>query len=153
MTRQQQINAALKLLKPPADKEDQCHAHIVEWLTYVDAARQAAGTTRKEMRKYSAALARFCKISRKHKGVRLVGQELLDRAVVIDKKMSPSWTRPSPRHFAVSGAYELLQCWGHNPTTTKDGEWDKLAAILFGKRGTLHRQILKVHAQQAEMRQ
>jgi hypothetical protein len=159
MTREQQIDEARKLLKPPADKADRCSEHIREWLGYVECARRAAETTPKEKREYSAALANLCAISRTKKGVRLIGQELLDRAVAIDKKTSsPSWianimgdSAPppplQPRDFAAVGAYELLKCWGHKPTTTHGGKWEKLAAILFGERGTnLHRQILQGHS-------
>jgi hypothetical protein len=159
MTRKQQIDEAHKLLNPPADKADQCCEHIREWLHYVEFARQAAGITRKENSEYSAALAKLCSISRTRKGQRLIGQELLERAVAIDKKTSsPSWAAnimgdsvpPPPlesRRSAAIGAYELLRCWGHKLTTTAGNEWHKLAAILFGQRDiNLHRHILKVHS-------
>jgi hypothetical protein len=161
MTRKQQVDEARSLLKPPADKADQCCAHIREWLDYVECARRAADTTRKENREYSAALWNLCAISRTKKGVRLIGQELLDRAVAIDKKTSsPSWVANimgdsalppplQPRDIAAVGAYELLKRWGHKqPTTTAGNEWHKLAAILFGQRGiNLHSQILKVYSE------
>ena len=114
MTREQQIDAALKLLAPPADKIEQCHTHILKWLDRITAMTKP--------------------------------KPEFDFDIVFWLGRPP---RPQlPSYVAALGAYELLKFWGHNPTTTDDGEWDQLAVILFGKRGAdLHRQILKVRSE------
>ena len=114
MTRKQQIDAALKLLAPPADKIEQCHTHILKWLDRITALTKP--------------------------------KPEFDFDIVFWLGRPP---RPQlPSYVAALGAYELLKFWGHNPTTTDDGEWDQLAVILFGKRGAdLHRQILKVRSE------
>jgi hypothetical protein len=118
MTRKQQIDAALKLLAPPADKIEQCRTQIINWLDHITALA-------KPKTEFELAVEFWGKFT----------------------KETPARPQ-LPSYVTALGAYVLLKDWGHNPKTTDDGEWDQLAVILFGKRGAhLHRQILKVRSE------
>ena len=151
MTKEQQIQEALKLLAPPAAERKECLHEIQVALGRVDNFTAFARSSR-AIRSKKGGLLLY------HRALRrlLRAFDSLDPAIKPWFCLAPSSTTrikieaeiantkelleqsPAPRRHgsrnkaAVAVAYDLLAWRGHNATVTRGGTWEELAQILAG---------------------
>jgi len=151
MTEEQQIKEALKLLAPPADQRAACEDDIelaVATVAVMGAsAIAAAGISKAEklsVVSYRKALLRAKAARAQLKGILSIFlSDKIDFETPIDlcdqwlsERSAPQYQISAHKILAVKEAYDLLRKWQteHPPTTTRNGPWCRLAAILFGKK-------------------
>jgi hypothetical protein len=117
VTKDQQIQEALKLLDPPAAEREECLHEIHRALGRVE---------------NFTAFARSSRASRSKKGGLLPYHAALRR--FLKQPPAPPRRDGSRNKAAAAAAYDLLTWRGHNPTVTREGTWEELARILAGDR-------------------
>lgn len=144
MTRDEQVDAAMALLAPPADRRDECRREIELMLDYVErhskdaAAFKVFGSkkARGDLRRYAMHLrAARDIISELDPAIRpwflfFLGE--LDQEI----KTADQWaSEESSKRDAirVKAALEptelMLRRWGHKATRTRGGRWERLIKI------------------------
>jgi hypothetical protein len=153
VTKDQQIERALKLLAPPAAQREECRHEIrlaldrVENFTALARACRASRSKRGGVPRYNAALRRL-----------LIAFDSLDSAIMpflslahpayitrtkieaeiakttefLNQPPAPPRRDGSRNKAAAAAAYDLLTWRGYNATVTRKGRWEKLAKILAG---------------------
>ena len=150
MKREDQVRAALAILKPGRDMAEGCQQDIEHALNVIAMdARHGAMGAETQSKRGRANVARFCRLL---ESVQLVYQKLpsheqfisQDLAKAVDKTLpyikaakglpARAPARASHRQqAAVREARDLLVKWGHEVRSTSKGKWDRLSAILYGK--------------------
>jgi hypothetical protein len=154
VTKDQQIQRALKLLAPPAAQREQCRHEIrlaldrVENFTALARSSRASGSkTKGGLLRYQAALRRLLSASNSldpaikpwfslaypASSTRMaIETEIAKAKAILDHPPAPPRRDASRNKAAVAAAYDLLTWRGHNATVTRGGRWEKLAKILAG---------------------
>jgi hypothetical protein len=148
MARQEQVEAALKLIDPPPDRRDQCRGHIEYMLGEASDDLKRARAGAKEWKAYHLALRRLLVTHDRLEATGWGGW--IERAAIeraIDATTPEQYRRERARSeayadfagseqaCAVALAHDLLTQWWNNDdliTTTRKGPWWRLSAILYG---------------------
>ena len=152
MTKDQQIQKALKLLAPPAAEREVCLHEIrlalgrVENFTAFARASRASRSKKGGLLPYHAALRRLLRafdsldpaikpwFSLAHSGTTTtrIKAEIATTEAFLKQPPVPPRRDGSRNKAAVAAAYDLLAWRGHNATVTRGGAWEELARILAG---------------------
>jgi hypothetical protein len=149
LTRKRQIDAALELLKPPADKREQYRHTIEQALDSLMARSEVDRATKKAKRAWTAALESMqaaCVTCAAAGGDPWVlPQKVIDRAVELDRMSEITqavlplpWSK---KQYAIVLAYDLLLGWGHKIKVSVSADWHKLAKIINSEPTSLYRQL------------
>jgi hypothetical protein len=152
VTKDQQIQRALKLLAPPAAQREECLHEIhlalgrVENLTLLArSSRASRSKTKGGLLRYHAALRRLLRdfdsldpaikpwFSIAHPGYttrKAIEAEIAKTKAFLDQPSAPPRRDSSRNKAAAAAAYDLLTWRGHNATVTRGGTWETLAKIL-----------------------
>jgi hypothetical protein len=167
MTREQQIEAALKLSKLPPARRAAARVSIEKTLGVMGSARILHGLIKlnrsKAGRTYHLAFRKFLIA---HKALLAIGSELLvsDLPIaafeagdkLVQDEFFSDFVDRGPQGFAAALAYELLlQWWGSDEfiSTTRKGPWWRLSAILYGRRDAdLFRHLCKFKPERSPFR-
>jgi hypothetical protein len=156
VTGEEQTTAAYHLLAPPEEQRRECRRDIEQILERV---KRTASITRafrqnsskegkRKLKRYLSAAVKFCDA---YKVLPLAAkpwfnshlQQAIEREISVATGLLA--TRPVNRRerqrkgglrdtdlkrAAVEGAYILLVWYGHRPTTTQEGQWERLSALL-----------------------
>lgn len=149
MTKDQQIERALKLLAPPAAQREECRHEIrlaldrVENFTALARASRASRSKRGGVPRYNAALRRLLSafdsldpamklFSLGHPTRTKIEAEIARTNEFLNQPPAPPRRDGSRGKAAAAAAYDLLTWRGYNATVTRGGRWEKLAKILAG---------------------
>lgn len=152
MTKDQQIQKALKLLAPPAAEREVCLHEIrlalgrVENFTAFARASRASRSKKGGVTPYNRALRQLLKaidsldpaikpwFSLAHSGTTTtrIKAEIATTEAFLKQPPVPPRRDGSRNKAAVAAAYDLLTWRGHDATVTRGGRWEKLAKILAG---------------------
>jgi hypothetical protein len=157
VTRDQQVQAALRLLSPDPERREECERAINEALDWM--ARETHDAIL-STRKYKAVLERYRKALARlelERNALLQLERGIGSAPPLDLNPSKMYCdaqlrQPparlalrlaNPKYYAAWQARNLLQEWSRRRITkTRGGPWAKLAAILYGdQRADLFRNI------------
>ena len=153
MTKDQQIQRALKLLAPPAAQREECLHEIrlalarVENVTALARSSRASGSkTKGGLLRYHAALRRllsafdsldpairpwFSLADPAYTTRKAIDTEIAKAKAILDQPQAPPRRDGSRNKAAVAAAYNLLKWRGHNATVTRGGTWGKLAKLRY----------------------
>ena len=155
MTKDQQIQEALKLLDPPAAEREECLHEIhralgrVENFTAFARSSRASRLKKGGLLPYHAALRRLLRafdsldpaikpwLSLAHPAYTTrarIEAEIAKTEAFLKQPPAPPRRDGSRNKAAAAAAYDLLTWRGHNPTVTREGTWEELAQILAGDR-------------------
>jgi hypothetical protein len=153
VTREQQIQAALRLLAPEPERRADCERDINRALNIIEREANAGGNLtkkhKKALRSLEGALRRTVAARRaleRHWTTEFGGEHLpplaLDEWIAYCQQQC-ALPRPrrfrrtaNPKYHAVDQAERLLRDWGQQDriSVTRRGRWARLAAVLYGDR-------------------
>jgi hypothetical protein len=153
VTKDQQIQEALKLLAPPAAEREECLHEIhlalgrVENFTALARSSRASRSKKGGLLPYHAALRRLLRafdsldpaikpwFSLAHPAYTTrarIEAEIAKIEAFLKQPPAPPRRDGSRNKAAAAAAYDLLTWRGHNATVTRGGTWEELAQILAG---------------------
>jgi hypothetical protein len=152
VTKEQQIQEALKLLAPPAAEREVCLHEIrialdrVENFTAFARSSRASRSKKGGLRRYDAALRRllsaiesldpaikpYFSLALSGATTTRIRAEIATTEDFLKQPPAPPRRDGSRNKAAVAAAYDLLAWRGHNGTLTRGGKWEELAQILAG---------------------
>ena len=152
VTKDQQIQEALKLLAPPAAEREECLHEIhlalgrVENFTALARSSRASRSKKGGLLPYHRALRQLLRaidsldpaikpwFSLAHSGTTTtrIKAEIATTEAFLKQPPAPPRRDGSRNKAAAAAAYDLLTWRGHNATVTRGGTWEELAQILAG---------------------
>jgi hypothetical protein len=137
MEREQQILEALRVIRPR--DRDRCRADVERTLDAID--EETAVEKEPSLAVSKAAKAKARVIYKALRNIERTGvtvisdlQKHIDVYDAILKQPSKRLKRPAVRQLlAAVGAQSLLLDYDGNLSATRSGQWDKLAALLYGE--------------------
>lgn len=148
MTRDEQVKLALALLKPKVTDRDQCRQRIEEALNVITETETEMGKTKDfyasketklKVKAHRRALDRvrttYNALPDAVKFSTLdVQKHVADCDAILKLPSEQQDDRAWKQQVAAAGALDLLQSCGRKASVTRHGQWDRLAAILYGNR-------------------